>query len=68
MNKINFQDMDRKSLKAYVLSHREDEEAFCVYIDKLHNEAKWINMPAMSSVEDLARHPNFLSKVSKKSG
>jgi hypothetical protein len=65
MNKINFQEMDRKTLKLYVLAHREDEEAFFAYIDKLHSESKWINMPAMSSVEDLEQHPNFLTKVSK---
>jgi hypothetical protein len=67
MSKIDFQAMDRKTLKLYVLEHREDEEAFCAYIDKLHSESKWINMPAMSSVEDLDQHPNFLRKVAKNS-
>jgi hypothetical protein len=67
MNKINFQEMNRKTLKLYVLAYREDEEAFCAYIDGLHSESKWINMLAMSSVEDLEQHPTFLRKVSKKS-
>jgi hypothetical protein len=61
----NFQEMDRKTLKAYILSHREDEEAFCVYMDKLHSEAKWTNMPAMKSVEDLERS-DFFRKVLQK--
>ncbi len=63
MSKINFQAMDRKTLKAYILSHREDEEAFCVYMDKLHSEAKWVNMPAMNSLYDLEQS-NFLKKQS----
>lgn len=63
MSKINFQAMDRKALKAYVLSHREDEEAFSAYIDKLHAEGNWVNMPSVSSVEDLDKHPDFLKKV-----
>jgi len=47
------------------LSHREDEEVFCAYMNKLHSEAKWTNMPAMNSVENLEKS-NFLQKVSKK--
>ena len=42
MNKPNFQAMTRKELHAYVLKHREDIEAFHIYVDKLHKEANWI--------------------------
>lgn len=36
MNKPNFQAMNKKELRAYVLTHREDNEAFYALVDKLH--------------------------------
>ncbi|MBO1346349.1 MAG: hypothetical protein EBE86_002600 [Hormoscilla sp. GUM202] len=37
--KPNFQRMTKKDLRAYVLAHRDDDEAFYAYVDKMH-EAK----------------------------
>ncbi|MGK7939272.1 MAG: hypothetical protein AB4062_03780 [Crocosphaera sp.] len=36
--KPNFQTMDRKKLRNYVLTHREDEEALRIYMERLHSE------------------------------
>jgi hypothetical protein len=36
MNQPDFTAMSRKESHAYVLVHREDQEAFYVYVDKLH--------------------------------
>ena len=38
MSKPNFQAMNRKDLHNYVLAHRDDQEAFYAYVDKLHAE------------------------------
>jgi len=65
MSKPDFQAMSRNDLHAYVLTHREDEEAFYTYVDRLHTEATWIEMPPLKSVEDLEHHPEFLKRFSK---
>jgi hypothetical protein len=67
MNKPDFKTMTRKDLHAYVLSHREDEEAFYAYVDKLHLEANWVEMPALQSVEDMENHPEFIDRLRKNS-
>lgn len=35
MNQPNFQAMTKKELRAYVLAHRDDDEAFYAYVDKI---------------------------------
>ncbi|MEO1521271.1 MAG: hypothetical protein AAFU78_10895 [Cyanobacteria bacterium J06633_2] len=42
MSNPNFQAMSLKDLQAYVLSHRDDQEVFYAYVDKLHAEADWV--------------------------
>ncbi|HAZ44395.1 MAG TPA: hypothetical protein DDW76_06200 [Cyanobacteria bacterium UBA11369] len=37
--KVDFQKMSRKELRKYVLTHREDDEALRIYMDRLHNES-----------------------------
>jgi hypothetical protein len=34
----NFQKMTRQELRAYVLKHRDDEEAMHLYMDRLHTD------------------------------
>jgi len=63
MTKPNFQVMSQKELQAYVLAHRDDQEAFYVYLDKLHTEANWVEMPALQSPDDLENYPEFLERV-----
>ena len=65
MSKPNFQEMSRKELHAYVLAHRDDQEAFYTYVDRLHAEATWIEMPPLQSAEDLENYPEFLEYIRK---
>lgn len=63
MSKPDFKAMSRKDLHAYVLAHRDDQDAFYTYVDKLYAEATWIEMPPLQSVEDLENYPEFLEHV-----
>jgi hypothetical protein len=38
MNKPNFQAMTKQELRAYVLEHRDEHEAFSTLVDKLKEE------------------------------
>jgi hypothetical protein len=62
MSILNFQTMSRKELHNYVFAHREDQDAFYAYVDKLHHEGNWVEMPAVDSVEDLEWYPGFVAK------
>ncbi len=62
MNQPNFQAMSQKELHNYVLSHREDQTAFNAYIDKLHAEGNWIEMPPLKSLEELDNYPEFVDR------
>lgn len=63
MSKPNFQAMSQKDLQAYVLAHRDDQEAFYAYVDKLHTEATWVEMPPLQSLEDLENYPEFVERI-----
>jgi len=63
MSKPNFQTMSQKDLHAYVLAHRDEQEAFYAYVDKLHAEANWVEMPPLQSLEDLENYPEFVEHV-----
>ncbi|MGA9381885.1 MAG: hypothetical protein WBV73_24255 [Phormidium sp.] len=67
MSKPNFKAMSQKDLQAYVLAHRDDQEAFYAYVDKLHAEATWIEMPPLESAEDLDNYPEFVEHIRKSS-
>jgi len=62
MNKLNFQAMSQKELQNYMLAHRDNQEAFYAYVDTLHKEGKWIEMPPVDSVEDLEKYPQFTAR------
>lgn len=38
MTKPNFESMSRAELKTYMMTHREDDEVFRAYIDRLHTD------------------------------
>lgn len=59
-SKPNFQAMSRKELHAYALAHRDAREAFYAYVDKLHAEANWVEMPPLESLDELKNYPEFL--------
>jgi hypothetical protein len=67
MSKPDFKTMSRKDLHAYVLAHRDDQEAFYAYVDKLHAEATWVEMPPLQTVEDLENYPEFIEHLRKSS-
>ncbi len=62
MSKPNFQAMNQKELHNYVLAHRDNQEAFYAYVDKLHAEGNWIEMPPLKSLQDLENYPEFLER------
>ncbi len=51
----DFSQMDRKKLRTYVLSHREDEEALRVYMERLHNDPDVSRYTGAYDEEGLAR-------------
>jgi hypothetical protein len=67
MSKPDFKTMSQRDLQTYVLAHRDDQEAFYAYVDKLHAEATWVEMPPLESAEDLENYPEFLEHVQQKS-
>ncbi|MBW4479057.1 MAG: hypothetical protein KME54_19920 [Tolypothrix brevis GSE-NOS-MK-07-07A] len=62
MTKPNFEAMTRKDLLAYMLEHREDNEAFYAYMDKVNAEPASEFYPAPQSIEDLKHFPQLLEK------
>ena len=66
MSQPDFQTMSQKELHQYVLSHREDQTAFYAYVDKLHAEGNWIEMPGVDSVEDLENYPEFTARFQQR--
>jgi hypothetical protein len=67
MSKPDFKAMSQSELQQYVLAHREDQEAFYAYVDKLHAEGNWIEMPAVESVQELENYPEFANRFRDKS-
>jgi hypothetical protein len=62
MSQPNFQAMGQKELHNYVLAHRNDQTAFYAYVDRLHAEGNWIEMPAVDSVQELEQYPEFTDR------
>lgn len=62
MSQPNFQVMSQEELQKYMLSHRNDQEAFYAYVDRLHEEGNWIEMPPVDTVEDLEKYPDFMAQ------
>jgi hypothetical protein len=65
MNKPNFQAMTRKELLTYMLEHRDDDEAFHIYMDRVHTEPPTEIYPAPQSIDDLKHFPQLLEKHRK---
>jgi hypothetical protein len=61
--KPDFSTMSRTELRAYILAHREEEDAFFAYIDRSNNEATWVDCPPVESSEALQEFPLFLEKL-----
>lgn len=63
LSQPDFQTMSQRDLQAYVLAHRDDKAAFQAYVDRLHAEANWVEMPPLRSLEDVESHPEFVEHV-----
>ncbi|MCU0569385.1 MAG: hypothetical protein MUF49_22765 [Oculatellaceae cyanobacterium Prado106] len=59
----DFTTLSRQELRAYVLAHRDDEEAFFAFVDRSEAEANWVEMPPIESIEDLQNFPEFLKRI-----
>ena len=64
----DFQSMPRKELRAYVLSHRDDENALRIYMDRLKNEPGIDRYQGGVSADDLAQLERLLQKSVAKTG
>lgn len=62
MMKPDFQAMTRKELLAYMLKHRDDDEVFHAYMDKVRAEPPTEVYPAPQSIDDLKHFPQLLEK------
>ena len=62
MTKPNFEAMSRKELLAYMLKHRDDEQAFYAYMDKVHAEPASEFYPAPQSIDELQNFPQLLER------
>ncbi len=64
MTQSNFDPMSREELRAYMLEHRDDEQAFHAYMDRLATEP----VLAHGTIEDLQNPDRFaeiLERVKK---
>ncbi|MGH8003065.1 MAG: DUF6887 family protein [Brasilonema sp.] len=64
MTQLNFYQMSRAELRTYILEHRDDEQAFHAYMDKLKSEPVLAN-GTITDLEDPARFSELLEKVQK---
>lgn len=60
--KPNFQAMSKSELRAYVLAHREDNEAFHAYMDQINAEGDRVKFPLLKSLDDLENYPEVLEQ------
>lgn len=61
--KPNFKTMTSQELKSYVLSHREDDEAFYAYVDRIHERQDRIVYPPLQSLEDMEKYPEVMEQM-----
>lgn len=66
--KPNFDNMSKAELRAYVMTHREDQEAFCKLIDRLKAEStNQTRHPFPKSLEDVAKVQEIIQEKMRKS-
>ncbi|TAE60713.1 MAG: hypothetical protein EAZ76_06175 [Nostocales cyanobacterium] len=66
MNQPNFQCMNLKELRRYVLTHREDIAAFHAYIDRSKSEGRMITInPNDDNWEEKVKHIIIKNEILK---
>jgi hypothetical protein len=68
MNKPNFQAMTKKELRTYLLAHRDDQDAFFAFADKLSAQPGRILHPPLNSIKDMENYPDILEKLQNDPG
>lgn len=63
MTQPNFEAMTRKELKAYILAHRNNNEAFYAYMDKVNAEPPTEIFPAPKSLDDFQNFSPLLERL-----
>lgn len=63
--KHNFEAMNLKELRSYILEHRDDNEAFYTYMDRSKSEGNWLEMPVVDLIDDMENYPEFIDKIRK---
>ncbi|HAC63379.1 MAG TPA: hypothetical protein DCF68_07510 [Cyanothece sp. UBA12306] len=61
-HKPNFYQMSRQDLRKYVLSHRQDDEALRIYMDRMRTEPGVIRVTGTNSDEDMKKLEDLLKK------
>lgn len=61
--KPNFETMTSQELKRYFLSHREDDEAFYAYVDRLHKQSDRTVYPPLKSLADMENYPEVIETM-----
>jgi hypothetical protein len=62
MTKPNFQTMTRKEILDYIVEHRDDDEAFYAFMDKVYAEPPRQFYPAPKTIDDLRNFPELLER------
>lgn len=60
--KLDFEQMSRSELRSYVLTHRSDEEALRIYMERLRNEPGVNRHTGGLNEEDLKQLEQLLSR------
>jgi hypothetical protein len=67
MSQSDFQNMSRKALRDYVLSHRQDEEALRIYMHRLQTESGVVRHLGGVSEQDFAQLEQIVQTVRDRS-
>jgi hypothetical protein len=65
--KSDFEQMSRTELRTYILEHREDEEAFQLYMNRLDRSPDRPVFPAPQSIEELSHFAELLEQYRQSS-
>jgi hypothetical protein len=63
MTNPNFESMNRRELRDYMLANRNDDDAFRAYMDRLIAIPDKVWYPAPKSVDDLNNYPELLKRL-----
>ncbi len=59
----DYQNMTLQELRQYFLSHRDNDEAFYAYIDKVREKNDRVTYPPLTSVEDMEKYPEIIEQM-----